>query len=180
LFSVNEMFGLADTFQRNTNPDFVLMTIGKTTRGAIERAYDWLIPIISRLPGTIERLPASASCFLLLRAYGAEDGEDRAKLQELSAPLLSHVRGSLNGDFGEADAARAFDLLFTDVSSRNPERRRSARRVLQDAIGESSEPPPGDTTVFHNSNNTWMINLSKVQHADLILSDAIKHMVSDQ
>ena len=171
------MFGLSETFQRSTNPDFVLSTIGQTTRGAIERAYDWLIPIISYLPTTISRLPASTSCFLLLRAYGAE-GEDRAKLQELSAPLLSHVHDSLNGNFGEADAVRAFDLLFTDISSRSPERRRSARRVLQDAIGSTGETSSSRNSTLQDSSNSWMENLLQVKHVDSVIADAIKHMVS--
>ena len=91
LLSVEELFNLSDIFQRSVKPDFLLMTIGQTTRGAIERAYDWLIPIISTIPDTIARLPSSASCFLLLRAYGT-DGDERKQLKELSAPLLQHVK----------------------------------------------------------------------------------------
>ena len=173
LFSVGELFALPQVFQRSVNPDFALMTIGKTTRGAIERAYDWLIPIISYLPDTIGRLPASASCFLLLRAYGTE-GEERAQLQELSAPLLAHVRDSLKGRFGEADAVRAFDLLLTDVASHNPDRRRCARRVLHDAIGE--EEFSSRDTGTSNVNSSWMTNILKVDHVDAIIGDAIKQM----
>ena len=174
IFSVGELFGLPQIFQQSVKPDFVLLTIGKTSRGAIERAYDWLIPIISYLPETIARLPASASCFLLLRAYGTE-GEERAQLQELSAPLLVHVRDSLKGEFGVADASRAFDLLLTDVASHNPDRRRCARRVLHDAIGK--EEHFSDEEFFEKSNTSWMINMLHVQHVDVILSDAIRHMV---
>jgi integrator complex subunit 1 len=174
IFSVGELFGLPQIFQRSLKPDFVLKTIGQTTRGAIERAYDWLIPIISFLPETIARLPASASCFLLLRAYGTE-GEERAQLQELSAPLLVHVRQSLKGEFGEADALRAFDLLLSDVASHNPDRRRCARRVLHDAIGKD-EHFVGDTR-FEKSNSSWMINILYVEHVKSILSDAINYMV---
>jgi integrator complex subunit 1 len=170
IFSVGELFDLPRTFQRTTEPDFLLMTIGNTSRGAIERAYDWLIPIISVVPETIVRLPASASCFLLLRAYGTE-GEERAQLQELSAPLLMHVGQSLSGSFGEEDSKRAFDLLLTDVASHNADRRRCARRVLHDSIGKSAlgeVPEP-----FAQSNCAWMINLLNVQHASLIVPDAI-------
>jgi integrator complex subunit 1 len=66
LLAVNELFNLSSNFQRCVHPDFLLMSVGQTTRGAIERAYDWLIPIISLIPETISRLPSSASCFLLL------------------------------------------------------------------------------------------------------------------
>jgi integrator complex subunit 1 len=174
IFSVGELFDLPRTFQRSEEPDFLLMTIGSTTRGAIERAYDWLIPIISYVPDTISRLPASASCFLLLRAYGTE-GEERAQLQELSAPLLVHVRDSLMGKFGEADAVRAFDLLLTDVASHNPDRRQCARRVLHDAIGKE-ETGESDST-FAKSKCAWMINMLHVEHVTSIISEAIKHMV---
>lgn len=173
IFSVGELFDLPRIFQRTTEPDFLLMTIGNTTRGAIERAYDWLIPIISVLPEAIVRLPASASCFLLLRAYGTE-GEERAQLQELSAPLLDHVRQSLSGAFGEADARRAFDLLLTDVASHNADRRRCARRVLHDALGKGlTEDIPEP---FSQSNCGWMVNILHVRHAYVIVSDAIMHL----
>jgi integrator complex subunit 1 len=173
IFSVGELFGLPQIFQRSVKPDFVLTTMAKTTRGAIERAYDWLIPIISFLPDTIARLPASASCFLLLRAYGTE-GEERAQLQELSAPLLLHVRDSLKGKFGEADAVRAFDLLLTDVASHNSDRRRCARIVLHDAIGNEEL---GSDPMSEKSNCSWMINILLVEHVDAVISDTIKYMV---
>ena len=175
IFSVGELFDLPRTFQRSVEPDLVLKTIGNTTRGAIERAYDWLIPIISFLPDTISRLPASASCFLLLRAYGT-DGDERTQLQELSAPLLVHVRNSLMGKFGEADAIRAFDLLLTDVASPNQDRRRCARRVLNDAIGKEDL---GDTdSAFNDTNCSWMIKMLDVKHSASIVSHAIKYIVS--
>ena len=173
LVAVEANFGLSKTFQRNVEPDFLLMTIGKTTRGAIERAYDWLIPIISDMPGTIARLHASASCVLLLRAYGTE-GDERAQLKELSAPLLRHVSDSLNGCFGQSDAERAFDLLMSDVASRNPDRRRCARKVLFDSIG-ALETPDSEKAPTASS---WMQNILRLKHAKLLVPDAIKHMVS--
>ena len=175
IFSVGEAFDLPRVFQKNTQPDFVLSTIGSTSRGSIERAYDWLIPIISFLPETISRLPASASCFLLLRAYGTE-GEERSQLQKLSAPLLEHVHDSLVGTFGEADAIRAFDLLLTDVSSHNPDRRRCARRVLQNAIGKESLGD--DDSTFSGSNHAWVNNIIYVEHAKSILKDAVQHLAT--
>lgn len=175
IFSIGELFDLPRVFQRNTEPDFVLTTIGSTTRGAIERAHDWLIPIISYLPETISRLPASASCFLLLRAYGTHvHGDDQSQLQELSAPLLQHVRDSLVGKFGEADAVRAFDLLLTDIASHNPDRRRCARRVLTNAIGKEDLKDMDQT--FAGSNHAWAINMMHVEHAKSILGDAVKRL----
>lgn len=172
IFSVNDLFDLAGAFQKNTEPDFLLMTIGNTTRGAIERAYDWLIPIISQIPDAIQRLPASASCFLLLRAYGTE-GEERDQLQKLSAPLLVHVRDSLTGKFGEADAKRAFDLLLADAANHSAERRRNARRVLNDALGEDNEISVETTSAFHGTKFSWMMKMTSVDYATLFIGDAI-------
>lgn len=168
LLSVEELFELSDIFQRSNEPDFLLMTIGKTTRGSIERAYEWLIPIISTFPDTIARLPSSASCFLLLRAYGTE-GDKRKQLKELSSPLLQHVKDSLNGKYGETDAIKAFDLLMTDVASRKPDRRRCARRVLQDALAQPKDINP--------SPQSWMLNILQLDYAKALVGDAVKHMV---
>lgn len=172
IFSVNDLFDLAGAFQKNIEPDFLLLTIGNTTRGAIERAYDWLIPIISQIPDAIQRLPASASCFLLLRAYGTE-GEERDQLQKLSAPLLVHVRDSLTGKFGEADAKRAFDLLLTDAANHNADRRRNARRVLNDALGEEHEITVETTSAFYGTKFSWMIKMTSVENATSFIGDAI-------
>lgn len=169
LLSVEELFGLSEVFQGSTDPDFLLMTIGQTSRGAIERAYDWLIPIISTVPSTIARLPSSASCFLLLRAYGT-DGDERKQLKPLTAPLLVHVKDSLNGKYGEADSVKAFDLLMADVACAKAERRRCARRVLQDAL-EQDEDADGNS-------QSWMLNVLKVDFAKSFIVDAIKHLVS--
>jgi integrator complex subunit 1 len=171
LLKVAESFGMSEIFQRCVEPDFLLMTIGQTTRGAIERAYDWLIPIVSRLPDTIARLPSSTSCFLLLRAYGT-DGDERTQLKELSAPLLLHVKNSLKGKFGRSDSVKALDLLMSDVASHNPDRRRCARRVLQDALGRLDDSVP-------DTKSSWMLNILRVEHSKSLVADAIKHMVSD-
>lgn len=172
IFSIGDLFDLSRVFQRSVEPDLLLKTIGGTSRGAIERAHDWLIPIISYVPETIVRLPASASCFLLLRAYGT-DGEERAQLQELSAPLLKHVRQSLTGEFGKADSLRAFDLLLTDVASHNPDRRRCGRRVLHEAIGEETNATP---TAFRSSKFIWMVNIFNLKYGSLVVNDAIKYL----
>ena len=173
IFSIGEHFDLQRRFQRATVPDFLLNTIGNTSRGAIERAYDWLIPIVSVVPETIVRLPASASCFLLLRAYGTE-GEERAQLQELSTPLLAHVRESLRGSFGEADAIRASDLLLGDLASHTADRRRCARKVLHDSIGQEID---GDLREpFAKSNCGWMLNLLNLKHINSILPGAIRRL----
>lgn len=164
LLSAEGLFNLSDSFHKATDPDFLLLTIGGTRRGAIERAYDWLIPIISRLPDTIGRLPSSASCFLLLRAYGS-DADERARLKELSAPLLSHVAGCLKGNFGKQDCVKAFDLLMSDVASHKAERRRCARRVLSDSFGIQSS-------------KAWLMAILDVTYATALLEGGIKYMVS--
>ena len=168
LFSVDEMFELSDNFKKSTDPDFLLKSIGKTTRGAIERAYDWLIPVISSLPDTIFRLPSSASCFLLLRAYGTE-GDERKQLKELASPLLEHVKNSLNGKYGKIDAVKAFDLLMTDVASSKPDRRRCARRVLQDVLTKSK--------TIDQSPQQWMLNVLELDWAQALVGDAVEHLV---
>jgi integrator complex subunit 1 len=175
LLSVERLFGLSEIYQTVANPDLVLGTIGNTTRGAIERAYDWLIPIISSLPNIIARLPANASCFLLLRAYGTDGGE-RAKLKELSRPLLVHIRDCLSGKFGLNDAIRAADLLLSDVASPKPDVRRCARRVLQESIGrvDGEEIDPA----FKENNCSWMLSILKSEHADVLVVESIKHLVS--
>ena len=168
LLSVEKLFGLSDQMQRSMKPDYLSLTIGSTTRGAVERAYEWLIPIISRLPETIARLQPSTSCFLLLRAYST-GGEERKQLKELTAPLLQHVEESLRGEFGTDEAVQAFDLLMSDVASPNAQRRRCATRVLHDAI------PPMNGASAHRG--AWMINILKLNHATSLVVHAIKHMV---
>ena len=168
LLDMSDLFNLSDRFQRCTNPDFLLMCIGKTTRGAIERAYDWLIPIISTIPDTIARLPSNASCFLLLRAYST-DGEERKQLKELSAPLLTHVKDSLRGIYGEVNAVKAFDLLMTDFASTKQDQRKCARRVLQDSLVLSSNQP--------RDPKSWMLEILNLDNAKALVCDAMKYMV---
>jgi integrator complex subunit 1 len=167
LYAVNNRFELSGIFQHCVVPDFVLMSIGHTSRGAIERAYDWLIPIISSIPSTIARLPSSASCFLLLRAYSTE-GDEQKLLKELSAPLLRHVQDSLRGSYGEQDAVKAFDLLMTDVASRKANQRRCARRVLQDALLPMQSKSP----------HSWMLAVLELEYAKSLVGCAVQHMVN--
>ena len=174
LVAVESHFCLSKTFQRHVEPDFLLMTIGKATRGAIERAYDWLIPIVSEIPDTISRLHASASCVLLLKAYGTE-GDEKTQLKQLSAPLLRHVSDSIAGKFGQTDAVRAFDLLLSDLASHNADRRRCARRVLLDSIGKL---PASDSEEKAAKKSSWLLNILQLEHAQYLVGDAIKHMVS--
>ena len=175
ILSVEKLFGLSNIFQECTAPDLVLAAIGDTTRGAIERAYDWLIPVISAMPSIISRLPASASCFLLLRAYGTE-GERNSELRELSAPLLDHVQKTVTGKFGEDDAKRAANILFSDIADKKPERRRCARRVLQQALAEINQKV--EDRSFDSANCTWLLSLLLVEHAEALVADAIDHIVS--
>jgi integrator complex subunit 1 len=169
LLSVEESFGLSEIFQASTEPDFLLMTIGQTNRGAIERAYDWLLPIISTVETTISRLPSNASCFLLLKAYGTE-GDERKQLKKLSAPLLVHVRESLEGKYSESDSVNAFELLMTDVASPQAERRRCARRVLHDAL-------EGEMDV-NDSRQSWMLKIPHLRYSQSLVVGAVKHLVS--
>jgi integrator complex subunit 1 len=166
LYAINNLYQLSGIFQRCVAPDYILMSIGQTSRGAIERAYDWLIPIISSMPTTIARLPSSASCFLLLRAYSTE-GEEQKQLKELSAPLLRHVQDSLRGIYGEQDAVKAFDLLMTDVASGKPNQRRCARRVLHDSL----------VPMQSNNPHSWMLAILELEHAKSLVACAIQHMV---
>ena len=148
LLSVNNHFGLAEKFRQVTNPDFLLQTIGEG-RSAIERAYDWLIPIISSHEEIIHRLQPNASCYLLLRAYGTEGGEKNRELLDLTKPLQFHVKGCLTGEHGERHAMLAMELLMSDIADERVTRRVCSRRVLQEAFG-------GDNDTF------W---LSQVIHA---------------
>lgn len=170
LLSVAEKFDLSHAFRSSSAPDFLLMTIGETSRASIERAHDWLIPIISELPSTIARLPPNASCFLLLRAYGSGESE-KGKLKELSQPLLQHVKDSLCGSFGSSGAVKALDLLLTDVASSKAERRRCARRVFRDALS-------GDKDENINS-EMWMHRILDLPDANSLVKCSLPQLVSD-
>ena len=161
-------FDLAERFRLSTSPDFLLATIGQG-RSSIERAYDWLIPVISSHPDTIERLQPSATCFLLLRAYGAEGGKD-SKLLELTAPLMSHVRECVTGKSGE-HALLAMELLLQDVADESDERRRCARKVLDEAFGSSTD--------FSGDDCGWLQQIvgGGEKHKGLVPL-VIKHLVS--
>ena len=172
LVSVEDLFELSNVFQRSKRPDYLSMTIGNTTRTAVERAYNWLVPIISRLPETIARLPSNTSCFLLLRTYGT-DGEERRQLKELASPLLRHVQESLTGIFGNGDAVEAFELLMCDVASQNPDRRRCARRVLRDALVSEEDSNS-------SKDGMWMVSFLQMEHASCLVSCAVKYMVRQQ
>jgi integrator complex subunit 1 len=170
LQNVERLFNLSEKFQHTVDPDFILLSIGETNRGAVERAYDWLIPTISKIPDTIKRLPSSASCFLLLKAYGAE-GSERKQLKALASPLLRHVRDSLAGAFGIGDCVRAFDLLMNDIASQNADRRRCARRVLQDSLSHLN-------TREGNGKDSWVLNILELEFASNLVKPAVGYMVS--
>ena len=173
IYSAKDLFDLPSSFRRCSRPDFVLMAIGDTTRGAIERAYDWLIPVISSLPEVIGRLPASAACFLLLQAYGSE-GDRNKELRELSAPLLDHVQETILGRYGEDDAAGAANLLLADMADKISERRQCARRVLQQVLGhlgDSSADPS-----LEQANCGWLDGILHIDHIKRLLPDAIHHL----
>jgi integrator complex subunit 1 len=168
IIAVDNAFELSDEFQKSMDPDFITMTIGNTTREAVERAYDWLIPIVSKFPEIIARLHSSTSCFLLLRAHG-NDGDEKKELWDLAAPLLKHVQQSLIGKFGTGETVKAFELLMSDVASHNPDRRRCARRVLQESLPDFNE---ASTKL-----GSWMGNILLLKDASHILPDAVNYMV---
>lgn len=172
LLAVNERFNLSHHFQRSIKPDYLLMTIGQTTRSAIERAYDWLIPIVSSSPTGISRLPSSASCLLLLRAYSTA-GDEKKQLKELLAPLLRHVTDSLSGLYGESDAVKAFDLLMSDIASKKADKRRCARKVLQDSLLSTESIRSTHSDIFFSC----MLRILELKHASLLVHDSVKHLV---
>jgi len=154
LLSVNNHFGLAEKFRQVTTPDLLLQTIGEG-RSAIERAYDWLIPIISSHEEIIHRLQPNASCYLLLRAYGTE-GEKNKELLDLTKPLLVHVKRCLTGEHGERHAMLAMELLMSDIADERVTRRVCSRRVLQEAFG-------GDNDTF------WLSQIIHDKHSAVFI-----------
>ena len=176
LLSINSLFQLAEGFKLCKEPDFLLQTIGSTSRDGIERAYDWLIPVISYYPNIIKRLPSSASCFLLLRAYN--EGNENMQLLKLSSPLLRHVTQCLVGKFGKDDALLAIDLLFFDISDKNPDRRSCARRVLQQALGRQNCCSGKQNFDIDWEKFSWLYCLLYLKNARLLILRAIPHLVS--
>lgn len=178
LFSVSNIFDLAKSFIASTSPDYIIDTIGSTNRESIQRAYDWLIPIISSFPSVIIRLPPSASCFLLLRAYGEGGGSSTNELLKLSSPLLTHVQKSLCGDHGAVGTKRASDLLFFDIADLDGARRHCARRVLSEALGNLEISRNGFSSNL-NGDFRWLVSLLETNHSDVILESLIPRLVSD-
>ena len=173
LLSVNDYFDLAEKFRLCIDPDFLLQTIGEG-RSAIERAYDWLIPIISSHPEIIDRLQPSASCFLLLRAYGAE-GDKNRELLDLTAPLLTHVSNCLTGKYGDHHAQLAMDLLLQDIADESADRRRCSRKVLQEAIGNVKDL---DSLPFHYNLGLcgWLFQLTHIGNSKSLIPLVIKYV----
>jgi hypothetical protein len=176
LIHVCSVFQLSAGFINCLKPDFVLRTIGNTTRHGIERAHDWLIPIISVYPSVIDRLPSSASCFLLLRAYGKRQ-DDSEELLKLISPLLDHVKRSISGDLGDDAVKRAVGLLFYDLKSNDSEIRSSARRLLNEALGDVVVSQRELPTIF-SSDYQWLVSLTNLKNRSLVLECAIPCLVS--
>lgn len=179
ILSIENMFNLADSFRRCSSPDFLMQTIGCTTRESVERAYDWLLPIISSHPSAINRLPSSASCFLLLRAYESAQIDNRhVTLKELASPLLKHVSDCLRGSFGEMEAVLAADLLLKEICSKMSDRRRCARRVLEEAIG--AEVSSNDTSPYLFAckwNCGWLFSLLGTKYIVSLISRCVQFVV---
>ena len=178
ILSVGEMFGISEQFRLCQSPDYLLRAIGSTSRASIERSHDWLIPIISSHPSFINRLPSSASCFLLLRAYGAEGGKND-QLLKLSAPLRGHVGSCISGEFGESAAIKAADLIFQDMADSRSDRRLCARRVLQEAthmFKPKEEFNIFDLGLYDENDLSWLLSLTTVKYARGTIDVAIQHM----
>lgn len=174
LLSIDSSFNLSQSFRACTNPDFLLAAIGSTSRESIERAYDWLIPIISSSADIINRLPPSASCFLLLRAYGAE-GQHNHELLHLVGPLREHVNDSIAGEFGLEGVQRAVDIIFFDLASESADRRRCSRKVLQESsLGKVNAV---SYLEFARGEYSWLISLKESKHATLLIKSATKNLV---
>ena len=178
LFSVSNLFHLAKSFIVCTSPDYIIDTIGSTNRDGIERAYDWLIPIISSLPSVINRLPSSASCFLLLRAYGEGGGSNTGELLKLSSPLLTHVQKSLFGEHEAIGTKRASDLLFFDIADQDQDRRNCARRVLSEALGKIEVPEHTYPTSLKGE-YIWLVTLLQTKYSDVIVKSVVPQLVSE-
>lgn len=161
ILAINISFLLAERFRSSIDPDYLLQTIGDG-RSAIERAYDWLIPIISQKSQVIHRLQPSSTCFILLKAYSADANKE---LVDLSAPLLCHVRKCLNGEFGERHSLLSLELLLTDIASENAERRRCSRKVLQQSI-------PNNFGICG-----WLRQLMNYPNAALLIPLTIEYLV---
>ena len=168
-------FDLAEKFRLSTSPNFLLQTI-REGRSAIERADDGLIPIISSHLAIIDRLQPSASCFLLLRAYGVE-GDKNRELLDLTAPLLSHVTKCLTGEFGEHHALLAMELLLQDIADENDDRQRCARKVLQEAIGDAKvlDSPQFQRDLGHCG---WLLQMTHVKNRESLVPLVNKYIVS--
>ena len=165
------LFKVSELLQLNESPDFLQMTVGENSRESIERAYGWLIPIVSIYPDKIARLPSSTSCLLLLKAYGA-DGKERVQLRELAMPLVSHVRGCLQGKIENGDAVGALKLLMSDVSSTNPDRRRCARKAMEVLLSDGIDDMKGSwmTSILRLDNSKELVPVTVQQ-----LAVAAKH-----
>lgn len=181
ILSADALFGLSDSFRRSQSPDYLMMTIGGTTRGFIERSYGWLIPIISSNQHIIHRLAPSTSCVLLLKAYGTDVDSSHSQLLELAAPLLHHVNKCLDGHMGETDAIEAANLLLSDIADSSADRRRCARRVLHEAIGNFSTTPINDIpeswiSLASLCRCSWLFNLLQVKYTPTLTPTIIKYL----
>ncbi len=176
ILSASEKFALNKQLRQNLSPDFLLLTIGDSSRKSIERAYDWFLPIIASCPEIINRLHSSAACFLLLKHHEhnstEKNGIKRSSLDDLALPLLEHVRGCLSGDLGETEACLAADLLMKEMSSRAFDKRQCSRSVFGQALLQSTEKK-------HEPVSSWLSALLDTKYATKVVPIAIKCLVSE-
>jgi hypothetical protein len=100
-----------------------------------------------------------------LKAYGTEAGQNR-DLIELSAPLLSHVKKCLKGEFGKNHSLMALELLLADIADETTDRRRCSRKVLQKAI-------PNNFGFCG-----WLQELINLPNNDVLIPLTVKYLVS--
>ena len=171
--AVEQNFDLSTRFRTIDSPDYLILTIGDTSRESIERSYEWLLSIIASLTGIINRLPSSAACFLLLKAYGHDyHSTNNVDLSELAAPLLEHVSDCFHGKLKEKDSILAADLLLKEIHSTNAEQRRCARDVLQNAFCKM------DVQGNFSHKNLWLTNFLQIKHSSALLPLLISSVVS--
>ena len=177
LLAVDRRFGLSDAFRSCVAPDYLTSTVsagGASSRASVERSYDWFLPILSRRRDVVSRLPPDASCFLLSRAC------DDPALASLAAPLLEHVRRRLTTTGGGAAERRAAvettSLLLTDLADASPDRRRSARRVLEETVGDNATTD-GRSSFSFRCGCGWLFDLPRSEHRSTLVPQAIQHVV---
>ncbi|KAL6052174.1 Integrator complex subunit 1 [Balamuthia mandrillaris] len=132
----------------NRNPDYLLDIMQR--HGALE-SMKWLGPIIQAEPETLDVLPVSCLCELLLTSASPEMVEDMLSVQlsqELRLRLISRLLLSLKGSTIEPhsdDALQIFSFFLQKLSARQLRIRHMGRRglaLLLYSFEDASEAAP--------------------------------------